>query len=66
MGLHVNVNDVIYIHSMEKKFGWKKVGEKTDKKGNVKPLFEVDENKIEWHITNYSVIPNMEEVLDEL
>lgn len=62
----LNKNDVIYIHSMEKKFGWKKVGEKTDKKGNVKPVFEVDENKIEWHITNYSVIPNMEEVLDEI
>jgi len=62
----LNVNDVIYIHSMEKKFGWKKVGEKTDKKGNVKPVFEIDENKIEWHITNYSVIPSMEEVLDEI
>jgi len=62
----LNKNDVIYIHSMEKKFGWKKVGEKIDKKGNVKPVFEVDANKIEWHITNYSVIPNMEEVLDEL
>jgi DNA polymerase-3 subunit alpha len=58
--------DVIYIHSMEKKFGWKKVGEKTDKKGNVKPVFEVDETKQEWHITNYSIIPNMEEILNEL
>jgi DNA polymerase-3 subunit alpha len=62
----LHTNDVIYIHSMEKKFGWKKVGEKTDKKGNIKPVFEVDENKTEWHITNYSVIPNMEEILDEI
>lgn len=60
-------NDIIYIHSMEKKFGWKKVGEKEDKKtGKLKPIFEQDESKLEWHITNYSIIPNMEEILDEI
>ena len=62
----LNKNDVIYIHSMEKKFGWKKVGEKADKKGNVKPVFEIDESKQEWWITNYSLIQNMEEVLEEV
>ena len=36
------------------------------KKGNIKPVFEVDENKQEWWITNYSLIQNMEEVLEEV
>ena len=62
----LNPNDIIYIHAMEKKFGFDKVGETTDKKGKIKPVFEENENKIEWWITNYSVIHNMDEVLDEI
>lgn len=62
----LNENDIIYIHAMEKKFGFKKVGETTDKKGKIKPIFEEDQTKTEWWITNYSVIHNMDEVLDEI
>jgi len=54
-------NQIIYIHSMEHKFGYKKVGEKIDKKGNTKPLFETDETKMEWWIKGYSIIENIEE-----
>jgi DNA polymerase-3 subunit alpha len=54
-------NQIIYIHSMEKKFGYKKIGDKIDKKGNVKPEFEIDETKMEWWITNYTIIENIEE-----
>lgn len=57
-------NDVIYIHSMEKKFGFKKVGEKADSKGNLKPIFETDESKIEWWINNYSIISELEEAIE--
>jgi DNA polymerase III alpha subunit len=57
-------NDIIFIHAMERKFGHKKVGETTDKKGNIKPLFEVDESKLEWWITEYSTINNLDEVLE--
>lgn len=54
-------NQIIYINSMEHKFGHKKVGEKVDKRGNIKPIFEVDANKKEWWITNYTIINNIEE-----
>lgn len=53
-------NTFIYIHKAEKKIGWKKIGE--DSKG--KPLFEQDENKIEWWITEYSIIEDMESVIN--
>lgn len=58
-------NDIIYIHSMQKKFGCKKVGEKTLANGKVKPIFEEDKSKQEWWITNYSVIHNIDEVISE-
>lgn len=61
----VDKNSFIYIHSMERKFGFKKVGEKTDSKGNIKPIFETDESKIEWWIKDYSVIDNLDEVLED-
>lgn len=54
-------NQIIYIHSMEKKFASKKIGETTDKKGKIKPIFEKDITKQEWWITNYSIIQNIEE-----
>lgn len=57
-------NDVIYIHKMEKKFGWKKVGETVDKNNKIKPIFEIDESKMEWHITEYNKV-DIEEVLNE-
>lgn len=52
----LKVGDIIYIHSMEKKFGYKKVGED----GDGKPCFQKDFNKIEWHITDYNVIKDIE------
>lgn len=58
-------NDIIYIHSMEKKFGWVKVGEKTLENGKIKPIFEEDKDKQEWWITNYSVIHNIDEIVSE-
>jgi len=48
---------------MEQKFRYKKVGETVDKKGNKKPIFETDESKVEWWITEYSVINNIDEVI---
>lgn len=57
-------NSIIYIHSMEKKFGSKKVGEIKDKRGNIKPVFEVDESKLEWWITRYSIIEDFDEVVN--
>jgi DNA polymerase III alpha subunit len=59
-------NDIIFIHAMERKFGHKKVGETIDKRsGKTKPLFEVDESKIEWWVTEYSIISNTEGVFDD-
>ena len=60
---NLEVGNIIYINSMEKKFGFKKVGE--DENG--KPKFEKDESKQEWWITNYSIInSNIDFVLEEL
>lgn len=61
----ISEGDIIYIHSMNKKFGYKKVGEKEDKKGNKKPIFEQDETKQDWWITSYNKV-DIEEVLDEI
>ena len=60
---NLEVGNIIYINSMERKFGFKKVGE--DENG--KPKFEKDESKQEWWITNYSIINgNIDFVLEEL
>lgn len=60
---NLEVGNIIYINSMEKKFGFKKVGE--DDKG--KPKFEKDESKQDWWITSYSIInSNIDFVLEEL
>ena len=48
----LEVGNIIYIEDIQKKFGFKKVGE--DEKG--KPIFEKDLNKIEWWIEKYSII----------
>jgi|GEM_PF-449204 len=61
----IDVGDIIYIHNMTRKFGYKKVGEKEDKKGNVKPIFEQDESKQDWWITSYNKV-DINEVLDEI
>ena len=47
---------------MQKKFGYKKVGEFE----NGKPKFETDETKIEWWITDYSIINDFNEVLEDV
>ena len=62
----IQENDIIYIDSMKKKFGCKKIGEKTDKRGNIKPIFEEDKTKLVWWIEKYSIINNMEEVLNNI
>jgi DNA polymerase III alpha subunit len=59
-------NNIIFIHAMQRKFGHKKIGDKKDKKGNIKPIFEVDESKLEWWITEYSIIDNLDEVLENV
>ena len=61
----IKETDIIFIHKMQKKFGYKKVGETTDKRGKIKPIFEEDETKIEWWITDYDIV-NIDEVLDEI
>ncbi len=58
--------DVIYINTAKKEFGYKKVGDKIDKKGNKKPVIEQDETKLEWHITDYTIIEDIDEVLQEV
>ena len=65
----LEVGSIIYIKSIEKRFGYKKVGEDA----NGKPKFEKDMTKIEWFINEYDVIDNainfiieeLEEVLNE-
>lgn len=62
----LEVGSIIYIKSMERKCGFKKVGE--DGKG--KPIFEKDMDKQEWWINSYEVINGLidniiEEVEDE-
>ena len=65
----LEVGSIIYIKSIEKRFGYKKVGEDA----NGKPKFEKDMTKIEWFINEYDVINNaidfiieeLEEVLNE-
>lgn len=59
-------NNIIFIHAMQRKFGHKKIGEKKDKKSNIKPIFEVDESKLEWWVTEYSIIDNLDEVLENV
>lgn len=53
-------NDTIFINKMERRFGYKKVGEDS----NGKPKFEQDQNKIEWWITDYNIV-NIDEVLND-
>lgn len=57
-------NQIIYIHAMERKFRMKKVGETTDKRGKIKPLFEPTEELI-WFITRYVIIEDLEEAIEE-
>lgn len=56
-------NQFIYIHSMERKFGQKKVGETIDAKGKAKPVFEPTDVLV-WWITSYSIIENLSEALE--
>lgn len=58
-------NQIIYIKDMEKKFAQKKVGEKKDKKGKMKPIFEPDMTKIVWWINDYYIVDNLDEVLND-
>ena len=54
---------IIYIEKMEKKYGYKKVGE--DDKG--KPIFEKDVNKIEWWINEFEVLNGlMDSIIEDL
>lgn len=61
--LELKENDFIYIGKASKKFGHKKVGEKTDSKGNIKPVFEEDQTKLEWWLDNYYKV-DIDEVLE--
>ena len=57
----LEVGSIIYIKSMERKCGFKKVGE--DGKG--KPIFEKDIDKQEWWITSFEVINSLINVIIE-
>lgn len=60
---NLEVGSIIYINSMEKKFGFKTVGK--DEKG--KPKFEKDESKQEWWITSYHVVDGLiDNILEEI
>jgi hypothetical protein len=48
----LEVGSIIYIKSIEKRFGYKKVGEDA----NGKPIFEKDSTKTDWYINDYDVI----------
>ena len=59
----LEVGSIIYIKKIEKKYGYKKVGE--DDKG--KPIFEKDVNKIEWWINDFEVINGLiDNIVEEL
>ena len=59
----LEVGSIIYIKKIEKKYGYKKVGE--DDKG--KPIFEKDMNKIEWWINDFEVINGLiDNIIEEL
>lgn len=55
----IKEGDVIYAQSMQRKTGWKKVGEKPDGK----PIFEEDKTKIEWWINSYNIL-DIDEILE--
>lgn len=57
----LKINDVIYIHKMEKKFA--QVPDGKDAKGKTK--FRIDETRSVWWITEYNIV-NIDEVLDEI
>ena len=59
----LEVGSIIYIKSMERKCGFKKVGE--DGKG--KPIFEKDMDKQEWWITSFEVLNSlMDSIIEDL
>ena len=59
----LEVGSIIYIKKIEKKYGYKKVGE--DDKG--KPIFEKDMNKIEWWLNDFEVINSLiDNIIEEL
>lgn len=59
----LEVGSIIYIKSMERKCGFKKVGE--DEKG--KPIFEKDVDKQEWWINSYEVLNSlMDSIIEDL
>lgn len=55
-------NSIIYIHQMEQKFRMKKVDDKPDKRGKMKPTFEPTEELI-WYITSYNSV-DLDEILE--
>ncbi len=59
---HIKEGTVLYINSIKRKHGWKKVGEYK----NGKPKFEPDHTKQEWWITNYSIVHNVESIIEEV
>lgn len=62
----VKAGEVIYIHSMEKKYSHKKVGEVEQKNGKMKPIFEEDKTlPMTWWISEYSSISNLDEALED-
>ena len=58
----LKTDDIIYIQSMEKKQASTKVGE--DENG--KPIFEKIPNKFNWWIKSYSIIKDIDAILEEL
>ena len=59
----LEVGSIIYIKSMERKCGFKKVGE--DEKG--KPIFEKDMDKQEWWITSFEVLNGLlDNIIEEV
>ncbi|MBU3186543.1 PHP domain-containing protein [Clostridium estertheticum] len=60
----VQENNIIYIHSMERRFKQKKVGETVDTKGKVKLIFEKTDELI-WFITEYNLIEDISEAIED-
>ena len=59
----LEVGSIIFIKSIEKRCGFKKVGE--DAKG--KPIFEKDPTKMEWYINDYDIIDgSIDFIIDDL
>jgi len=59
---NIKEGTVLYINSISRKCGWKKIGEHK----NGKPKFEPDYDKQEWWLNSYSIVHNIDQKIKEV